>query len=165
MKDETHKEFLHAYDQNADAIYRHCFFRLFSRERAEDAVQETFIKAWQYLQAGKEVLHMRAFLYRIATNTVIDMVRKKSEESLDRLLEDGILEPASRDHEHIQSRVLGRQLLEVLQELPEPYREAVTLRYVDDLDPKEIAEILDISANNVSVRINRGLAMLRERQS
>jgi len=52
--------------------------------------------------------------------------------------------------------------MEVLNKLEEPYRQAVTLRYVDGLSPKEIAEIVGESTNNISVRINRGIEKLKK---
>ena len=83
MRNTTNDTFLTAYDKYADAIYRHCFFRVFSKEKAEELTQETFMRTWQYLEDGKEVLNLRAFLYRVANNLIIDHSRKKKEERLD----------------------------------------------------------------------------------
>ena len=52
---EKEKEFLDAYQQYADAIYRHCFFRVYNRDLAQDLTQETFIKTWKYISEGKEI--------------------------------------------------------------------------------------------------------------
>ena len=56
----------------------------------------------------------------------------------------------------------GRYLLDKLADLPTDYKEVVYLRFVEDLKPQEIAEVLGESANAISVRINRGLEKLRE---
>src|SRR3989344_5246570 len=72
------KEFLDAYQQYADAIYRHCYFRVYNKDLAEDLTQETFIKTWKYLSEGKEVKNIKAFLYRVAVNLIIDHSRKKT---------------------------------------------------------------------------------------
>ena len=74
--------FDHAYADYADAIFRHCAFRLMNRERGKELMQETFLRIWIELGKGVEVLNMRAFLYRIANNLIIDDVRKKKEMSL-----------------------------------------------------------------------------------
>src|SRR3989344_3747748 len=86
VEDEKKKTILDAYEGLGDALYRHCFFRVFNKSRAEELVQETFLRAWQYINEVKDVEHMRAFLYRIANNLIIDNYRKKKEESLDVLL-------------------------------------------------------------------------------
>lgn len=158
------KEFVEAYERSADALYRHCFFRVFSKSRAEELVQETFLRAWQYVNEVKDVEHMRAFLYRIANNLIIDDYRKKKEESLDALLaESHAFEPAVDDHKRMERGVLLGQVKAGLQFLSEDERQIVTMRYIDDMDPKEIAQVLNVSANNVSVRLNRAVKKLGTR--
>ena len=77
-----------------DAIFRHCYFRVFDRERARDLVQETFLKTWEYLTRGHDIENIRAFLYRVATNLIIDDSRRKKEISLEQLSESGF-DPAA----------------------------------------------------------------------
>jgi RNA polymerase sigma-70 factor (ECF subfamily) len=167
------KKFLEAYHQYADAIYRHCFFRTYSKGRAEELTQETFMRAWQYMNGysatdqgpdkRKEIKNMRAFLYQIATNLIIDESRKKKELSLDAIMEEPVsFEPTSEEHSQLEQEVLVKEILAVVQALPEDSREVLIMRYVDDLTPKEIAEILGISANNASVKINRALQTLKK---
>ena len=61
-------DFADAYDAYADAIFRHCAFRCFNRERARELMQETFIKAWDFLVSGKDIDNVQAFLYKTANN-------------------------------------------------------------------------------------------------
>lgn len=157
----TEDEFITAYDRYADAIFRHCFFRCFDRELARDMVQETFIKTWEYLAAGKEVKNIRAFLYRVATNLLIDHSRKKKELSLDELKEQGF-DPVTKDAREPLDFMEVQVVLRALKKLPEIYRETVTMRYLQDLTPEEIGEILGLPANTVSVRIHRGIEQLRK---
>ena len=164
MKQDMEQEFLAAYDAYADAIYRHCFFRVFSRTKAEDLMQETFMKFWEYRQRGNAVANIRALLYKIATNLIIDASRKKKEESLDALMEDAKFpEPGYDGHIPIESGAMLREVADAICALPEDEREILTLRYIDDLDPREIAEIVGITANNASVRINRATKTLKEK--
>ena len=77
------EEFLTLYDAYADAIFRHCFFRVYERERARDLVQETFARTWEYAAKGNAVENARAFLYRVANNVIGDEVCEKKETSPD----------------------------------------------------------------------------------
>ncbi|MEK7094082.1 MAG: RNA polymerase sigma factor [Patescibacteria group bacterium] len=155
--------FLEAYDLHSDAIYRHCYFRVYSKQRAEDLMQETFTKLWVYMSKGNKIDNIRALLYRIATNLIIDESRKKKERELDAMLEDDqIVEPSYAGHKEIESQAVISSIKERMQDLPEEERQLLTLRYFDDLDPKDIAEIMGITANNVSVKLNRAIKALKE---
>ena len=153
--------FINAYDTYADAIFRHCYFRVYDRERAKDIMQETFMKTWEYIASGNEIENIRAFLYRVANNCIIDNARKKKERSLDELQEQGF-EPGYDDTKKHQDRLDAHAALAIVDQLDDKYREAVLLRYLDDLSPKEIASIINESENVVSVRIHRGLAQLKK---
>lgn len=160
--DASRQIFLDAYDEYADAIFRHCVFRVFSRERAEELVQETFVRFWEYLGKEKKIENIRAFLYRIATNLIIDESRKKKTESLDALLEDAPhLEPEGEGAESVARPALMREALEYMQQLKPEEREIIMMRFVDDLSPKEIAEVLRTNPNVVSVRLHRAIQSLR----
>jgi RNA polymerase sigma-70 factor, ECF subfamily len=154
------QEFLAAYDAYADAIFRHCYYRVYDRERGKDLMQETFIRAWEYLSKGEKVLNMRAFLYRVANNLIIDESRKKREASLDKLQEEGF-DPGIDETEFMNNRVEHSRVLKTLQGLDDNYREILVMRYMNGLSPSEIAEVTGESANTVSVRIYRGLKQLR----
>ncbi len=156
------ERFLDVYDRYADAIYRHCFFRVFSKPRAEELMQETFLRAWEYLGKGSEVRNMKAFLYRIATNLIIDESRKRKEVSLEALAESSHeFEPSSDGERDMERQVFIREIFEEFRRLGSGEQSLLVMRYVDDLDPKEIAEILGVSANNVSVRLNRALGKVK----
>lgn len=154
-------EFLEAYDAYADAIFRHCYYRLFDRERAKDVMQDAFIRTWEYMQKGEKVDNIRALLYRIANNLIIDFVRRKKEASLDAMQEEGFDPATDDDMAHIAERLDGGQAIEALKRLDDTHREVLVLRYVNGLQPTEIAEITGETANTVSVRIHRGLGKLR----
>ncbi len=150
-----------AYEQYADAIFRHCYFRVFSRERGKELMQETFLRTWQYLSEGKTVDNMRAFLYRIANNLIIDESRKKRESSLEALQEAGF-DPPGEDGNTKASKLLEEQrILETLSKLDHPYREVFVMRHIDGLKPAEIAGMLGESANTISVRLHRATEQLR----
>jgi RNA polymerase sigma-70 factor (ECF subfamily) len=153
--EKTHKKY-------ADAIFRYCYFKVSDREIAKDLTQETFIKFWEYWASGGKVDYIKSFLYRIASNSIIDHRRKKKTLSLEKMTMTGF-DPAndSNEMEEIENMSEGAEAIKAVGELPEKYRDVLILRYVDDLSIKEIAEIIQEKENNISVRINRGLEKLK----
>lgn len=157
------EDFAAAYDLYADAIFRHCYFRVHEREKAVDLMQETFMKTWEYLASGKKVENLRAFLYRTANNLIIDQARRaklRKEESLEDMQEEGF-DVSGEDGRDIGTALDGRHVVATMKKIEEPYRSALILRYVDELSPKEISEVIGEPVNTVSVRINRGVKKLR----
>lgn len=161
MKDNSlEMKLLAAYDAHADAIFRHCYFKTSERELAQDMTQDVFLKAWSYMQRQHQILNMRAFLYRLADNLVIDWYRKRKPQSLDVLLDAGF-EPAGADSK-IEEQTEVSLALAKLHELGEDDQKLITWRFVEDLSPREIGTIIDQSENVVSVRIHRAIKRLRD---
>ncbi len=154
--DEIKDHFLAVYDRYADDIFRFTLLKVSSREVAQDIAQEAFMRFWQQLRTGTVIGNDRALLYTMARNLVIDWYRRRKERSLDALTDEGF-EFASDDHRSITDRAELREVLDTIQELDEPSREALTLRYVEGLSPKDIALITGETANAISVRINRAV--------
>ena len=152
------------YDEFAPKIFKFCYFRVSSKEEAEDISAQVFIRAWDHITAGKEVTNTQGFLYRIATNLVIDYYRKNKDK-----LETSIDDPAnpidvpdSYDFvETIDRRKAIQDIQQILKKLPDAYREIITLKYINDLSIKEIAEVMDTTENNISVRIHRATDKLK----
>lgn len=163
------KAYLEAFETYSDQLFRHAFFRLSNRDRALELTQETFLKTWDYVQGGGEVQQFKSFLYRILNNMIIDEYRKNKQSSLDEMLENdtGELEKRMSDgsvretEEELDEQVLLEQIRARIPELPDVYREAVTMRYIDGFTPKEIAGMIGVSENVVSVRLHRGVLKLR----
>ncbi len=161
--------FLKAFDEYADALFRHAIYRLSDRERAIELVHDTFVKAWGYLHQGHEIDSYKSFLYKVINNLIIDEYRRKKELSLDAMLaEEGTDEGSFTElHEggieELTFSLDAKQALLLVGELPHVYREIITLRYVDGLGPKEISELIEETENVVSVRLHRALKLLRER--
>lgn len=154
------------YEKESDSLFRFCLLRVSDREQALDLTQEAFTRLWTYLAQGKSVENPRALVYKVAHNLIIDWYRKTKSVSLEGLLkEDGDKEfdpPDEKADLAIELDADAKRVLVVLNNLEPQYREVMHLRYVDDLSPKEIAEILGLNANTVSVRLTRGMEALRE---
>lgn len=162
--DNAEQIFAAAYEKYADAIFRHCYFRVFDQDRGKELMQECFMKTWEYLTRGKEIDNVQAFLYRTANNLIIDEVRrskKRKVESLETLQEEGFDVGTDEDSEAMKSKIGEERIIAILQQVEHPYREVLIMRFIDGLQPVEIAELLRESANAVSVRINRGVKKLR----
>jgi RNA polymerase sigma-70 factor (ECF subfamily) len=149
-----------AYTAYADAIFRHCYFRTYSRERGKELMQETFLRAWEYVRKGEKVENVRAFLYRIANNLIIDDFRRHKELSLDALKEQGF-DPKGQDEKTIVRDVEDHRVLHVLSLLPKESRELIVMRFIDGLKPQEIGKILKSNPNTISVRIHRAMQDLK----
>lgn len=150
-----------AYEQYADAIFRHCYFRLPDPRAAEDLSQEVFIRTLRYLGQGNTIENMRAFLYKTANNLVVDFFRKPKGLSLESMQEKGV--PfLQEDRISLQTRLEYKEITAFFETLEPPYRDVLLMRYVDELQPREIAEILGDNVDAVSVRIHRGLQKARE---
>lgn len=160
---------MQAFADYSDALFRHAVLRVSNRERAIDLVHDTYTKVWSYLREGYQIDSFRPFLYKVLNNLVIDEYRKRKESSLDALLEkEGVDEGyfdelAESTVEQLTATIDGRRAFEMLEELPDQYREVIILRFIDQLGPREIGELIEESENVVSVRLHRGLKLLRKK--
>ncbi|MBI3634201.1 MAG: sigma-70 family RNA polymerase sigma factor [Candidatus Yonathbacteria bacterium] len=154
-------QFLGWHNQFADAVFRHCFFRLSDREKAKDVTQETFVRLWEYISSGKEIENARALIYRIVNNLIIDEYRKKDTVSLDQMQEETDFDRGYSTKEDIENKDDYARALEMVETLPAPYREVLVWRHIDGLSVKEIADIVGESENLVSVRIHRAIEKLK----
>lgn len=155
-------EFFQLYETEADALFRFVFFRVNDREVARDIVQESFTKMWEVLVSDQSIENQRAFLYRIASNKVIDWYRKHKEYSLNELAQSGF-DRAQEESLPIGEAIDIHSAVDELKGLASQDQELLWLRFVEDWSVKDIAASLGESENVVSVRIHRGLARWRQR--
>ena len=143
---------------------------------AEDLVQETYLKAYRGFEGFTEGTNLKAWLYRILTNTFINRYRAKKRRPDETDLEDvedfylyrrlGGLEEAraSRSAEdELMDFFTETEVKDALESLPESFRLAVLLADVEGFAYKEIAEILDIPIGTVMSRLHRGRKALQKR--
>lgn len=163
MKDhiEIQEIFMKCYEDHSDAILRFCHFQTSNREIALDLVQDTFMKTWGYLSEGKDIDNIKAFLYKVAKNLIIDYRRKKKTYSLDAITETGIEFAGEDEAEAGELEFDKKFVIDKLSELDDDAREMLTMRYVSELSIKEIAEAMDMTPNNVSVKIHRSIDKLK----
>lgn len=140
-----------------DEILRLCLSYLGNRQLAEDAFQDTFVKAWKHLTAFRGESSVRTWLSQIAVNTCRDLLRsswfgmwKRSQpvETLLNLSSGDIPRPPSP----VRDAVLA---------LPGRYREVIVLHYMENMNVREIAECLHLSVNTVTTRLRRARQLLK----
>ncbi|MBC7074338.1 sigma-70 family RNA polymerase sigma factor, partial [Candidatus Parcubacteria bacterium] len=123
-------KFAKIYDKFVDKIFRFIFFKVESKETAEDLTSEVFLRVWEIYQK-KEIENIRAFLYQTARNLLVDHYRKREKDnhvSLDSLY------PLADQKESLEEKIEKNWKLEFVKNrlkiLREEYQEALFLRYV-----------------------------------
>ena len=159
-QDTMEKVFMETFATYGDAIFSFCLVKVSNVELAEDMTQEVFMRYWQYLRDGKAMSNTRSFLYTIANNLAKDWYKKKKADSLEQHLETKP-DPAdtSANPEVLASHA---EVLEAIEGMEPDDKTVLLLRYVEELPPREIATILDVSPNVVSVRLNRATKRLHK---
>ncbi len=158
---DNQQQFLEAYDKYAPAISRYCYYRVFDKEKTKDVVQETYTRTWKYMADGKVVENIRALLYRIATNIIIDESKKKKTASLDKIMEDGFA-PSTDSRQKTQDSFTAKEIIVIIKTLDEKYSSVILMKYVEELSTEEIAFALNETENNVYVMISRGLKIVKK---
>jgi len=149
-----------AHHDFSNGMNSYSFFKVHNHATSDDLVQDTFMKTWKYLARGGKIEIMKAFLYHVLNNLIVDEYRKRKIGSLDVLLEKGF-EPSIDHTEHIFDVFDGKVALLLIQDLPIKYQKVMRMRYVRDLSLKEIALITEQSRNTVAVQLHRGLGKLK----
>ena len=156
--DSRRRDFIErAVNEHQTALLRLCYIQLQDRALAEDAVQETFLKAYRAYDQYRGDCSEKTWLYRIAVNACRDMRRGAWFRHVDRRISlESLSEPVEQPTDD------GIDLVLALMRLPRKFRETLMLYYYQDMSTVEIAETLGIAQSSVSNRLRRGRDQLRE---
>jgi RNA polymerase sigma-70 factor (ECF subfamily) len=150
------------YRRYLDRVYAYAFYQLGDHHDAEDATERTFLAALRALPEFRdEGATFRAWLFRIAHNTLANTLRSRSRRRTEALPED--LQRAAPDADPAQLVARAderRRILAAVRRLPDDRRQVILLRFVDGLSTREIAQVLDRSPGAVRVLQHRALREL-----
>lgn len=149
-----------AHKNFAKQLNYYAFFKIQNRDTCEDLVQNAFMKVWSYLVRDGNVITMKAFLYHILNDLIIDEYRKKNTISLDGLLEKGF-EVGTDNSDRLFNTLDGKTATLLLDKLPEKYQKVMRMKYVQNLSLGEISLITGKKKNAIAVQTHRGLEKLK----
>lgn len=151
-------------NEHQSPLLAHARRKLYSTEAAEDALQETLIRAYRALPRFNGQYRLGPWLHRIMANVCIDEANRRRRDG--EKLEKVASQPAARLNapgveEELGLDVDDTHINSALDELPDSYREALELRFVDELDYEQVASVVGVSEENVRARVSRGRASMR----
>lgn len=166
LKTKDPEIFGHFYDLYVSRIYQFIYFKVSSREEAEDLTAETFLKIWEYIFENKKIDNLNAFTYQVARNLVIDFYRKRSQQRLIPDSDESLEQLPDTKTMPVDQRVAlasdVEKLEKYLRQMKDEYREVIVLKFFDELSISEIASVLGKSNGSVRVLAHRALNTLKE---
>ena len=153
--------------------YSHAYGMLGNPAQAEDATQESFIKAFQAINTFRGA-SFRAWLLKIVTNSAYDVLRRSHRHPTQPLLpedENGeeiesaawLVDPSADVQEVVEQHELSQQVYQALGELPEAFRSVLTLIDVNEMDYTEAAQALNIPLGTVKSRLARARLQMQQK--
>jgi RNA polymerase sigma-70 factor (ECF subfamily) len=160
IKKGDEQAFAQFYDTYKDKIYSFIYFKVPGKEKADDLVNDTFLKVYRYLKDGHDIDNFQAFLYKTARNSVIDFYRTQQQNvSLDSISEIFFKEDVSNK---VDDKLEGEKITAAIKQLPDNYQEIIILRFIDGLSFEEISQSTGKSLGNCRMLAHRGIKKLKE---
>jgi RNA polymerase sigma-70 factor (ECF subfamily) len=157
--------FIEIYNLYVDDIYRFIYFKVGHREEAQDISSDVFLKAWDYIVLNKvdKSKNLKALLYKIARNTVVDYYRSKRDTSPLDSLENTDLNDIKQDPQAItEIKHEYERILKLLNNIKEEYKEVIILKHINELSWDEISQALGKSKGSLRVLLHRATKALEE---
>lgn len=146
------------YEERKQELFRFLYVLLGEKQSAEDALQDTFLKAYLHRSKYIEMQQEKAWLYQIARNTAYDMLRKRRREfPIEKEQLNDVIEKDAH-HEDVHEHLI---FMEMIADLNEVEREIVSLKIIAGLTHREIARVLHMTTGSVKKRYERALNKLK----
>lgn len=162
------KEFL----PHMDALYNFAFHLTLDEDDANDLVQETFLKAYRFIESYQQGTNAKAWLFKILKNGFINEYRRKTKQPSKVDFDDVINYHDTDDEGHVEyldlrqelfQGMLGDEVTRALNQLPVDFKTIILLCDVEDFSYEEIAKIIDIPIGTVRSRLHRARNILKEK--
>ena len=140
-------------------VYSLAWHFLHDRALAEELAQEVFLELYRHLATIQSPEHLVFWLRKVASRRCIDQTRRRA--FWPKFGLDDVPEPPAKIRQ--SDPMLSRTLAKLVASLPEKARAVVVLRYQEDLDPSDIAKVLDMPVATVKSHLQRSLEMLRDK--
>jgi RNA polymerase sigma-70 factor (ECF subfamily) len=154
-------EFEAVYRKYANQVFNYLWYRVgHNREVAEDLTQEVFVRAFEHLPKFRQRGYSyRTYLFSIAKNLWINFLKKKKpDKSLDDVMEVPV---EAGQAQRIDNKIAAERLWRAIQKLRQPEKDAILMRYREELPIKDIAAVMGKSPNAVKIILSRARAALR----
>jgi len=173
QSDDTRREFEELALAHVDPLFS-AALRLTRNERdAEDLVQDTFMRAYRFFDKFERGTNIKAWLFKILTNTFINRYRRRVKERSvvegnereavhDRFMSRDATDYAANPEQYLFDRLLSDEVLRSIDALPVDFRLVVILADLQEFSYKEIAEVLDCPVGTVMSRLYRGRKLLQK---
>jgi len=158
------KIFSKIYDQYIDKIYRFVFFKVNSKDIAEDLTSEIFLRVWKrFKNQEQKIENIQAFLYKTARNLITDYYREKGKVRIVSAENPGITDPRENLEEKAILASDIEKVREALSTLKDDYQNVIIWYYLDDLSISEISDLLGRTETATRVLIHRALKSLKNK--
>jgi len=169
-RDGNRPAFEQLIDRYQKDIHRMIYYRILARMDTEDLTQDVFVRAYRNISRLREPERFRSWLFAIAVNRVNDYLRKKRVRSIFKSSDEGLdVQPVTTDIENqpealeqVLKADFWRQIERIAQKLSKMEREVFMLRFMDNLNINEIAQIVKKSESTVKTHLYRALAKFKK---
>lgn len=157
------EQLIHLYEKR---VYALCLRMCGNASDAQEAAQDAFLAVWRSIGTFRQDSAFSTWLYRLATNACIDLLRRNKKMNGSVSLDDDesfleVADAAPQPSQELEKKETQRLIQEGLASLPEDYRAILLLREIEGLSYSEIAACMDMELGTVKSRISRGRILLR----
>ena len=163
--DARRADFEALYQRHSREVWALAYARWMNADTAMDITQEAFLRLWKQIEAQEVILNPRAWLLRVARNLAEDHAKSafRRNGTHPPQMMNGVAAHDPLPLESLEREETFAQLRDVLEKMPKADREILTLRYALDYNTGDIAELLNINATAVHMRLSRARQRLAER--